>query len=134
APSGLAGHLVAHVEVLLFLPVPDRATRQAGIPTCDDQYIQQTKPDQYDRIKATPGVEPVVVKPYGWATSVLNTRQGLMTDKRLRQAVQAALDVEPMMLAGLGHKDFYRLDHGIVFPEQPYYSRVDAASYNHPDR
>src|SRR5205823_3128886 len=71
---------------------------------------------------------------YGWATIVLNTKQGLMTDKRLRQAVQAALDVEPMMLAGLGHKDFYRLDPGIVFPEQPYYSRVAAASYNQRDR
>ena len=38
------------------------------------------------------------------------------------------------MLAGLGHKDFYRLDPGIVFPEQPYYSRVAAASYNQRDR
>src|SRR5206468_6685255 len=88
----------------------------------------------YDRIKATQGVEPVVVKPYGWATVVLNTRQGLMTDKRLRQAIQATLDVEPMMLAGLGHKDFYRLDPGIVFQEQPYHSRVAAAAYNQRDR
>src|SRR2546421_6295655 len=110
--SGLAGQRVAHVDELLFLPVPDYATRQAGIATGEYQYIQQIKPDQYDRIKATQGVEPVVVKPYGWATIVLNTKQGLMTDKRLRQAVQAAVDVEPMMLAGLGHKDFYRLDPG----------------------
>src|SRR5207247_1405055 len=74
------------------------------------------------------------LKPYGWATVVLNTRQGLMTDKRLRQAIQATLDVEPMMLAGLGHKDFYRLDPGIVFQEQPYHSRVAAAAYNQRDR
>src|SRR5882762_5249126 len=98
AASGLAGQRVAHVDELLFLPVPDYATRQAGITTGEYQYIQQIKPDQYDRIKATPGVEPVVVKPYGWATIVLNTKQGLMTDKRLRQAIQAALDVEPMLL------------------------------------
>jgi len=104
--SGLAGQRVAHVDELLFLPVPDYATRQAGITTGEYEYIQQIKPDQYDRIKATQGVEPVVVKPYGWVTAVMNTKQGLMTDKRLRQAVQATLDVEPMMLAGLGHKDF----------------------------
>ena len=132
--SGLAGQRVAHVDELLFLPVPDYATRQAGIATGEYQYIQQIKPDQYDRIKATQGVEPVVVKPYGWATVVLNTRQGLMTDKRLRQAIQATLDVKPMMLAGLGHKDFYRLDPGIVFQEQPYHSRVAAAAYNQRDR
>src|SRR5438034_73151 len=97
--SGLAGQRVAHVDELLFLPVPDYATRQAGIATGEYQYIQQIKPDQYDRIKATQGVEPVVVKPYGWATVVLNTRQGLMTDKRLRQAIQATLDVEPTVAA-----------------------------------
>src|SRR5205085_565707 len=132
--NGLAGQRVAHVDELLFLPVPDYATRQAGIVTGEYHYIQQIKPDQYDRIKGTPGVEPVVVKPYGWATIVLNTKQGLMTDKRLRQAMQAALDVEPLMLAGLGHKEFYRLDPGIVFQEQPYHSRVGAAAYNQHDR
>lgn len=132
--SGLAGQRAASVDELLFLPVPDYATRQAGITTGEYQYIQQIKPDQYDRIKATPGVEPVVVKPYGWATIVLNTKQGVMADKRLRQAVQAALDVEPMMLAGLGHKDFYRLDPGIVFQEQPYHSRAGAALYNQHNR
>ena len=134
APSGLAGQRIAHVDELLFLPVPDYATRQAGITTGEYQYIQQIKPDQYDRIKATAGVEPIVVKPYGWVTAVLNTKQGVMTDKRLRQAMQATLDVEPMLLAGLGHKDFYRLDPGIVFQEQAYHTRVGAAAYNQHDR
>jgi peptide/nickel transport system substrate-binding protein len=134
APSGLAGQRTAYVDELLFMPVPDYATRQAGITTGEYQYIQQIKPDQYERIKATPGVEPVVVKPYGWVTIVLNTKQGLMTDKRVRLAMQAALDVEPMLLAGLGHKDFYRLDPGIVFQEQAYHSRAGAAAYNQHDR
>src|SRR5207244_1511767 len=57
-----------------------------------------------------------------------------LAGQRLRQAIQATLDVEPMMLAGLGHKDFYRLDPGIVFQEQPYHSRVAAAAYNQRDR
>ena len=134
APSGLAGQRTAYVDELLFLPVPDYATRQAGITTGEYQYIQQIKPDQYDRIKGTAGVEPIVVKPYGWVTAVLNTKQGVMTDKRLRQAIQAALDVEPMLLAGLGHKDFYRLDPGIVFQEQAYHSRAGATAYNQHDR
>jgi peptide/nickel transport system substrate-binding protein len=57
-----------------------------------------------------------------------------MTDKRLRLAVQAALDSEPMMLAGLGHKDFFRLDPGIFFQEQVWHSRVAAAAYNQRDK
>src|SRR5439155_22819188 len=63
-----------------------------------------------------------------------NTKQGVLTDKTLRQAIQAALDVDPMMLAGLGHKDFYRLDPGIFFQEQVWHSKVSAALYNQRDR
>jgi len=132
--SGLGGQRTAYVDELYFMPVPDYATRQAGIATGEYAYIQQVKPDQYERIKATPGVEPVVVKPYGWATMVLNTKQGLMTDKRLRQAAQAALDMEPLMIAGLGHKDFFRLDPGLFFPETAWHSRVGAELYNQHDR
>src|SRR6185436_6787332 len=132
--SGLAGQRMAYLDEILFLPVPDYATRQAGIVTGEYNFIEQVKPDQYDRLKTTPGVEPVVLKPYGWVTIVLNTKQGLMTDKRVRQAVQAALDVEPMMLAGLGHKDFYRVDPGIFFQEQVWHSKVSAASYNQKDK
>lgn len=132
--SGLAGQRTAYLDEIYFMPVPDYATRQAGIITGEYTYIQQVKPDQYDRIKASPGVEPVVVKPYGWVTVVLNTKQGLMTDKRLRQAMQAALNVEPMMLAGLGHKDFFRLDPGIFFREQVWHSNIAAPLYNQHDK
>jgi peptide/nickel transport system substrate-binding protein len=134
AASGLAGRRVAHLDELLFMPVPDYATRQAGITTGEYNYIQQVKPDQYERLKATAGVEAVPVKPYGWATLVLNHKQGLMTDKRLRQAIQAALDMEPMMLAGVGHKDFFRLDPGLFFQEQTWHSKVGAQLYNQRDK
>ena len=132
--NGLAGQRVAYVDEIYFMPVPDYATRQAGMITGEYGYIQQVKADQYEQIRSAAGVEPVVVKPYGWVTVVLNTRQGLMTDKRLRQAIQAALDVEPTMLAGMGHKDFYRLDPGIFFQEQAWHSRAGAALYNQRDR
>jgi peptide/nickel transport system substrate-binding protein len=134
APSGLAGRRTAHLDELYFMPVPDYATRQAGVTTGEYHYIQQVKPDQYERIRSTGGVEPVVAKPYGWVTIVLNNRQGLMTDKRLRQAIQAAVDAEPMLLAGLGHKDFFRLDPGIFFQEQAWHSKAGANLYNQRDR
>ena len=133
-PNGLAGRRTAYVDEILFMPVPDYATRQAGMVTGEYDYIQQVKPDQYDRMKSSPGVETVVVKPYGWVTIVFNMKHGLMTDQRLRQAAQAALDVEPMMLAGLGHKDFYRLDPGLFFQELPWHSRMGAAAYNQRDK
>jgi peptide/nickel transport system substrate-binding protein len=132
--NGLAGQRIAYLDELYFIPVPDYATRQAGITTGEYNFIQQVKPDQYERIKATAGVEPVVAKPYGWAVAVLNTKQGLMTDKRLRQAIQAALDIEPMMLAAMGHRDFFRLDPGLFFQEQAWHSKAGAELYNQRDK
>ena len=134
ATSGLGGKRAALVDEVLFMPVPDYATRQAGMVTGEYDYIQQVKPDQYDRIKSAPGVEPVVVKPYGWATVVFNLKQGVMADKKLRQAVQAAVDVEPALLAGLGHKDFYRVDPGLFFRELPWHSKAGSEMYNVHDK
>src|SRR3989441_261031 len=58
-------------------------------------------------------------------------KPGLMADKRVRQAFQAALDMEPVMAAGFGNKAFYRLDPGLSFPEQPqWHSKAGGDLYN----
>ena len=38
-----------------------------------------------------------------------------MANKHIRQAFQAALDMEPIMSAGIGNKAFYRLDGALFF-------------------
>jgi peptide/nickel transport system substrate-binding protein len=38
------------------------------------------------------------------------------------------------MLAGLGHKDFYRVDPGLFFQEQVWHSKVAASAYNQRDK
>jgi peptide/nickel transport system substrate-binding protein len=65
---------------------------------------------------------------------VLNHKQGLMTNKKPRQAFLAALDMDPIMAAGFGHKEFYRLDGSIYFQEQPWHSTAALASYNQKDK
>jgi peptide/nickel transport system substrate-binding protein len=132
--NGYGGRRVAHVDEIHFLPVPDVSVRVAGVETGEYHYAQDLKGDLYDRIRAMPGVEPLIVKPYGWPTAVLNTKQGLMTDKRLRQAFLAALDMEPIMAAGFGHPAFWRLDHAVFFKEQAWYSAAGADRYNQKNR
>jgi peptide/nickel transport system substrate-binding protein len=91
------------------------------------------KQDSYDRIKSLPQLDPRIVKPRGWAVAVLNHKAGVMTDKKVRQAFQAALEMEPIMIGGFGSKTFYRLDPGLFFPEQPWHSTVGAKLYNQHD-
>src|SRR5262249_25027469 len=131
APDGFGGRRTAYVDEILFIPVPDVAVRLAGVETGEYQLAMQIQQDPYERAKAMPGVVAGIIKPEGWGPAVVNHKQGLMSDKRIRQAFQAALDMEPIMAAGFGNKAFYRLDPGLSFPEQPqWHSRVGADLYN----
>jgi peptide/nickel transport system substrate-binding protein len=134
-PDGYGGKRTAWVDEILFIPVPEVAVRLAGVETGEYHYGQQIKQDQYDRVKTMAGVSPRVIKPSGWTTAVFNHKQGLMTDKRLRQAFQAALDMEPILAAGFGHKDFYRLDGALAYPEQPaWHTKFGTELYNQKNR
>jgi peptide/nickel transport system substrate-binding protein len=134
-PDGYGGKRTAYVDEILFIPVPDVAVRLAGVESGEYHYGQQIKQDQYERIKGLPGLEPRIVKPAFWSTAVLNHKQGLMTSKKLRQAFQAVLDMEPIMIAGVGSKDFYRLDGALFYPEQAvWHSSVAVTAYNQKDK
>jgi peptide/nickel transport system substrate-binding protein len=129
--GGFGGKRTAYLDEILFIPVPDVAVRLAGVETGEYHYGQQIQQDQYERVQAMRSVVPGIIKPSAWSTAVLNHKQGLMTDKRIRQAFQAVLDMEPIMAAGFGNKAFYRLDPGLHFVEQPqWHSRAAAELYN----
>jgi peptide/nickel transport system substrate-binding protein len=135
APDGYGGKRTAYVDEILFIPVPDVAVRLAGVETGEYHYGQQIKQDQYERMKTMRGVAASVIKPYGWTTAVLNHKQGLMTDRRIRQAMQAALDMEPILGAGFGNKAFYRADPGLMFVEQTaWYTKAGGELYNQHNR
>jgi peptide/nickel transport system substrate-binding protein len=63
--------------------------------------------------------------------AVFNKKEGLMTNQKLRQAIPAAVDIEPVMKAGVGNPLFFRLDPGLPFQEQKaWHSTVGAPFYN----
>src|SRR5262249_22321173 len=64
------------------------------------------------RLKKNPNVKTIVSKPYYWLVAVFNKKEGLMTNQKLRQAWQAAIEVEPIMKNGAGgQREVYRLDN-----------------------
>jgi peptide/nickel transport system substrate-binding protein len=132
--NGFAGKRTAWLDEILFIPVSDTAVRMAGVESGEYHHAMFVKQDAYDRIRRLPALEPRIVKPRGWALISLNHKAGLMTNRPLRQAVQAALDMEPIMAAGFGHKDFYRLGPALFFQELPWHSTAGAQLYNQRDK
>jgi peptide/nickel transport system substrate-binding protein len=133
-PNGFSGKRTAWLDEILFIPVPDSAVRLAGVETGEYHHAMFIKQDAYERIRRAPALEPRIVKPRGWSLISLNHKAGLMTSKPLRQSVQAALDMEPIMAAAFGHKDFYRLGPALFFAEQPWQTPAGGQLYNQRDK
>jgi peptide/nickel transport system substrate-binding protein len=130
-PNGTGGKRTAYVDEIQFVPVPDVAVRLAGIETGEYHFAQSPKQDQYDRLKANPQIALDIVKLGAWIVAAPNHKQGVMTNKKVRQAMQAVLDMEPIMSAAVGHKAFYRLDGALYFPEQSlWHSPAGVTGYN----
>ena len=114
-PNGYGGGKTAYLDEILWIPVPEVATRVAQVETGELEFADDLNLDAYDRLKKNPSVRPLVSKPYYWLVAVFNKKEGLMTNQKLRQAWQAALDIEPIMknVAG-GKSEFYRMDSSLA--------------------
>jgi peptide/nickel transport system substrate-binding protein len=134
--SGYGGAKVAFVDELRWIPVPDAASRAAQLESGDLDVADDLVADAYDRLKANPNVQPVIVKPYYWLVAVFNKKEGLMTNQKLRQAWQAALDIEPIMKTVAGGKsEFYRMDSSLAFQELPaWHTKISGLPWNEHDK
>jgi peptide/nickel transport system substrate-binding protein len=131
-PNGYGGGKTAYADEIRFVPVPEVATRVAQVETGELDFADDLNLDAYDRLKASAGARPIVSKPYYWLVAVLNKKEGLMTNQKLRQAWQAAIDIEPIMKATAGGRsEFYRMDAGLAFAENaPWYVKVEGLGWN----
>jgi peptide/nickel transport system substrate-binding protein len=132
--SGYGGKRAALVDEIQFIPVPDVATRAAGVESGEYHFSDWIAPDAYERLGRNPRLDVMIVKPNEWISAIFNKKQGLFANRLLRQAVVAALDMDPIMKAAVGRPEFYRLDPSLQFREQVWWTDVGQDVYNRPDR
>src|SRR2546428_1644060 len=121
-PNGYGGGKTAWLDEIRWISVPEVATRVAEVETGELEFADDLNLDAYERIRKNLKVKAIVSKPYYWLVAVLNKKEGLMTNAKLRQAWQAAIDIEPIMknVAG-GPPPFYPED---LNPPPPADARV----------
>ncbi|MGG1658163.1 ABC transporter substrate-binding protein [Brevibacillus sp. NRS-1366] len=128
--NGLGGKKEAKVDRIYFHTVPDAATRVAGLQSGEYDFADELPFDNYEQLKADPNLVTVVVKPQKYVGLIFNKKQGLFSNVTARQAVNAALDQEVIMMGISGNPDFFRLDHSLMFAEQPWHSDAGKEKYN----
>lgn len=129
-PSGRAGSKIAYVDDVFVYPVSEVMTRLAGLQTGEYDIVQKIDTDLYATSKEDPNIKVEIVKPGLSLLVMFNTRQGIMTDQKLRRAIQYAINCDEILMAAKGDKTFYETQ-GTVFTEnQKWYSDVGIEHYN----
>lgn len=131
--DGPSGKKVAYLDEIHFIPVPEESVRADGVSTGEYHIGDSLSPDSYVRIKGVAGVEADIGKPYSWAAAFFNKKEGVFSNTKLRQAVQAAVSVEPIAAAAFGIPEFYRIDPSLAAPETPWFTDVGKDVWNKPD-
>jgi peptide/nickel transport system substrate-binding protein len=131
AQNGYGGKRTAYVDRIRFIPVPDGSVRVAGIESGEYDVAEDISPDFYARVKGNPAIQAMVIKPLAYPFIIFNKKEGLFTNPKLRQAVLAALDMEPILQAAGGGKEFYGLNNSIYQPEiKAWYTTAGKEQYN----
>src|SRR5690606_36019866 len=128
-PSGYAGKRNAYLDELEFRPVPDEAARVAGFQAGDYHYLEELIADQIDQMRQDENLRVDTLPPRSYGYIGLNHAQGLMSDIRIRKAVQACMNIEPQGLASHG-EGYFELGPGIMLPVTVWDSDAGSEYYN----
>ena len=131
-PSGYAGSKAAYLDELEFVPVSDEAARVAGFQAGEYHYLEEVVADQIQQMQDDPNLVVELLPPRSYGYIGLNHAEGIMADLAIRQAVQAALSVEPMGQASHGD-GFFQLGPGIMLPTTVWDSDAGAELYDQGD-
>ena len=127
--NGLGGHKYQYLDSIKFVPVADEAARVSGMLAGDYDVLEDIGADQQQKLQSNPNVVASVVTQQGWDVFFLNYKSPMMSNLKMRQAFQAALNHEPIMAAGRG-KGFYDLNSSLMWQKTPWFNESGKELYN----
>jgi len=136
ASDGYAGRREALFDEIRFIPVPDVGTRVNGVKAGDYDYAEQILGDLFDSLKDDSSVVTTVNQGANQGMMFFNSREGVLKDNfKLRQALQAAVNMEPVLQSAIGPAELWKAS-GSFMPESTlWYSKagLDRFSANNPE-
>jgi peptide/nickel transport system substrate-binding protein len=127
--SGYAGRRDALADDVYYYPVSQVATRIAGVQSGNYDIADGINQDAYVQLAKDPRVDVGII-PGSFLTFFFNKKQGMMTAQKLRQAVEVALDMQPIMEATFGNPKLYSIGPSIYPKGTPWYTTAGAEWYD----
>jgi len=130
-PSGYAGRRIAYFDEILFMPVPEGATRLAGVQVGDYDYGLSMDSKVYDLAVADPGILVRRASPPSWSFVAFAHKSGPLSDPLLREAIMIALDFDEIV--ALAHGSLGELSPSVMHASTPWYTLTGTEWYNQKD-
>lgn len=92
-PSGFSGARKMLVDQVQFKVIPDASAAEAALQTGAIDIIPQLDPQKMAALKQR-GIKIATTPGLGWATLLIQTRDPLFSDPRMRRALAHAIDTE----------------------------------------
>ncbi|MGE7470949.1 ABC transporter substrate-binding protein [Bosea sp. NPDC003192] len=129
APDGYTGGKRPLVDEVRFMVIPDGATAKAALLRGDIDIVPDVANAEVKELKQDKRVELSITQNMGLVGILLQTRDPLLGNVKLRQAIAAAIDTEELVAQvtdGLGKRN-----NSIVPAMSSYYGSVQAKGYKH---
>ena len=134
--SGWGGHKTAYFEEVYFYFPGDAAAMVNGLLTGEYNIINSVSADQYSRVDGNADYTQFAAETE-LQMLIFNKEQGVGANQTVRQAVQAAVNANDVMLAAKGNDELYELYSSYMFKSSTtWYTDAGKAFYNQndPDR
>jgi len=131
--SGWNGYKEAKTPIIYFNFVKDPSTRVSGIKSGEYDIALQLPLDSYSEFK---GKNDFTIFKEAGGNIILsyNKKQGISTNPKLRQAVNAALNSAEIMKAAMVEPEFYKLNSSYMMNEKSkWYTDIGKTWYNQHD-
>ena len=132
--NGGGGGKIAYFDRIEAIVVPDHSTRIAGLKTGQIHVVSSDVPGDFKAgLQADPEVEVAVIGPGQPPYLVFNLGTKPFNNKKARQAVLMAADMEAWMTAAYGSGSDWRLDGAAFMSDGPWATQVALDKYYKPN-
>jgi peptide/nickel transport system substrate-binding protein len=118
--DGFAGKKTAHFDSVRFRFVPEGGARTAALQTGEVHVIDYLDPVAAQRLRSNADLKMYDMLPWAYQTLILNHSQAPMGNLKLRQAIQATMNMEEIM--AISTNGLFRLEHGWQHPGTTYFA------------
>lgn len=132
--DGYGGNRVAFFDKIKFIPVPDEMTRVNGVKAGDYDYAERIPGDFYTSLEKDPSINVIVNSGAQVGMMFFNSKSGMMKDNfKLRRALLAAIDMEPVLRSAVGPEGLWELNGSITPSGTKWYSEAGVQNYSQAD-